>query len=616
MCGIVGYIGRRDPRSVLLEGLAKLEYRGYDSAGIAVHDGEGVHCHRAVGNLQELRRTVEREWECRGAVVTANAVSTVGIAHTRWATHGGVTAENAHPHTDCGGRIHIVLNGIVENHRELRAGLEAAGCRFTSETDAEPIAHLVEHQLNLGLDLRDAVRRASAELVGHYAIVVLDRDCPSQLIAVRRECPLVLGLGDGEAFVASSPSAFRAFTARAAVVPDGALASLDCDGVRLIEASSGTPCLLVEERITWQPADAEKGDFSTFTRKEIYEQPAMVAQTLRHALDAGQPTDPARTLARAGRIVIVACGTSYHAGLLGSHFLRAWAGMPATAEIASEWRYSEPMLDPADIVLGISQSGETRDTLAALQLARDRGAATAAITNVEGSQICREAGTVLLTRAGPEIGVAATKTFSTQAVLLASLAMQLAELRGTIPREQAAALRGDLQALPSLLAETIQRSLFAAEGFARRWADSPFFFYIGRNVGLPIALEGALKMKEISYVPSDAYAAGEMKHGPIALLSAQTPTIAVAVGTPVPEKLVSNISEITARGSRVLAIASDSDMGILEHVEAAVFVPRTDWRLQAILASVPLQLLALHVAERRGLNVDQPRNLAKTVTVE
>jgi len=619
MCGIIGYIGHRQVQEVLLEGLSRLEYRGYDSAGVALHAGGEVVTRRAVGNLGMLREVMRSDRPGSDVVSTATLELTAGIGHTRWATHGGVTERNAHPHTDCDDRVHVVLNGIVENHHDLRARLELDGCSFTSDTDAEPIAHLVERHLVDVDDLHEAVRRAVLELEGHFAIVVLDREHPRMLIAARKECPLVVGLGDGETFVASAAAAFRAYTDRTVVLGDGQMAQITPTGVKLSDAVTSDPRPAMVQRILWLADDVDKGRYSTFMRKEIDDQPTAFGATVdQHTTRRGGFAlgDAEQVLARARRIVVVACGTSYHAGLLGKGLLHAWARVPAAVEIASEWRYSDPTLERGDVVLAISQSGETRDTLAALRLAAERGVPTVALTNVEGSQICDLAEHVMLTHAGPEIGVAATKTFTTQTGLLAVLAARLAELRGAADARTLAAIAAQITSVPVLMAETVKRSAPAAARLGKQWSEAGFFFYIARNLGLPVALEGALKMKEISYVPSDAYAAGEMKHGPIALLSEDTPTIAVATGTPVVDKLASNVAEVKTRGSSVLAIASEDDPRLLEYADEAIYVPALDWRLQPILAVVPLQLLALETAQCRGLNVDQPRNLAKTVTVE
>ncbi len=618
MCGIIGYIGPRQVHDVLLEGLSRLEYRGYDSAGLAVHTGDEVLTERTVGNLAVLRRAMSAGWAAHDAVMTTTVDVAAGIAHTRWATHGGVTEANTHPHTDCDDRIHVVLNGIIENHQELRARLADDGCGFTSETDAEPIAHLIEHHLRAVDDLHEAVRRTVLELEGHFAIVVLDRDEPHALIAARRDCPLVVGLGDGETFLASAAAAFRAYTDRTVILGDGQIARVTPNGVKLSDAKTGAHQPIMVQRILWLADDVDKGRYSTFMRKEIDDQPSAFAATVHNHTENAQFTlgDAESVLATARRIVILACGTSYHAGLLGRQLLHTWARMPATVEVASEWRYSDPHLEAGDVVLAISQSGETRDTLAALRLAAERGVPTVALTNVDGSQICELADRVLLTHAGPEIGVAATKTFTTQAGLLAVLALRLAALRGALDQRSVRVLSSQLASIPVLMAETIARSEPATARLGRRWADAGFFFYIARNLGVPVAREGALKMKEISYVPSDAYAAGEMKHGPIALLSRDTPTIAVATGTPVVDKLASNVAEVKTRGAQVLVIASEDDSRLVEYADEAIYVPALDWRLQPILSIVPLQLLALATAECRGLNVDQPRNLAKTVTVE
>ena len=614
MCGIIGYVGHRQAQDVLLDGLSRLEYRGYDSAGLAVHTGGAVLTRRAVGNLAMLRRSLEEGWG------TVEIDATVGIAHTRWASHGGVTEANAHPHSDCEGRIHVVLNGIVENHRRLRDELELAGCSFASQTDAEPIAHLVERHLrDVEDDLYEAVRRTALELDGHYAIVVLDREQPGMLVAARKECPLVIGLGEEETFVASAALAFRSFTDRTVVVGDDQVAVVTAAGVTLSDTMTAVELPVTVQRVGWLADDVDKGGYATFMRKEIDDQPAGFAATLDgHPTESGRFTlgDAEPLLAEARRIIMVGCGTSYHAGLLGRHLLHGWARMPAAVEIASEWRYAEPAVEAGDVVVAISQSGETRDTLAAMRLATELGAPTVAVTNVEGSQICEQADAVLLTHAGPEIGVAATKTFTTQAGLLAVVAARLAAARRTLDPFALRDIGKQLRAIPELMTETVARAEPIAAGLGHDWSQAGFFFYIARNLGLPVALEGALKMKEISYVPSDAYAAGEMKHGPIALLSAETPTIAVAVGTPVIDKLASNVAEVKTRGSSVLAVASEDDPRITEYADETIFVPALDWRLQPILAVLPLQLLALETAECRGLNVDQPRNLAKTVTVE
>ena len=617
MCGIIGYIGHRHCREVLITGLRRLEYRGYDSAGIAWREDERIECVRAVGNLDSLDAALSAHSSRRGsatAVQTATAAS--GIGHTRWATHGGVTERNAHPHADASGRIRIVLNGIIENYLELRERLAAAGIECTSDTDAEVVAHLVSQHYDG--DLADAVRMSLEQLTGHYALVAMCEEEPDTLVGVRRECPLVVGLGDGEQFIASSISAFLTHTREVAVLHDGQIAVLRPHEVTVFDLD-GLPHRPASTVVDWDEDRCEKDGYETFMLKEIHEQGSAIAATLsswRQNIAAVNGLLSDERLRRLRRIIVVACGTSYHAGLAGRQAIERWARIPVDVEIASEFRYGEPIVGPETLVLGITQSGETADTLAAMRLARAHGATVLAVTNVPGSQATREADASLLTRAGIEIGVAATKTFVAQVVLLYALALHLANVTAA----QSAASIDDLQAKLDLLPEQIDGVVGSVnEGIrelAERLAWSPFFLYLGRRSGLPVALEGALKLKEISYVPTDAYAAGEMKHGPIALLSPETPVVCVATELSVLPKLLSNLSEVRARGARVLAIASEGCKEIAEHAEHIVYVPRTDPLLQVVLGIVPLQLFAYHLARARALNVDQPRNLAKTVTVE
>jgi glutamine---fructose-6-phosphate transaminase (isomerizing) len=623
MCGIVGYVGGRPVRDLLLDGLRKLEYRGYDSAGISVIADGQIDAVRAVGNLSALEAKLDLDRSragTGGVVALAPRPATTGIGHTRWATHGRVSEENAHPHFDNRDRIHVVVNGIVENYMTLKARLSAAGSRFTSETDAEVIAHLIaEHYAG---DLAEAVRLAFAELEGHYAFVALSLDEPDVLVGARKECPLIIGRGEGEQFVASAVPAFLAHTRRIQYLENGELVILRRDGVTILTAAGVEVTREVEE-VEWDQETAEKGGYDTFMLKEIHEQADAVADTLFDRTARGYGVDldeegalDESILAGVGRIVVVACGTAYHAGLIGRYALEEWARMPVEMDIASEYRYRNPVVGPGDLVIGISQSGETADTLAAMRLARERGATVLAITNTRGSQATREADGVLYTRAGLEIGVAATKTFVCQVAVMYLLALRLAELRGTLPADRVAELVGELKRLPRSLDKMIESAELAAQAIAERCWKADFFFYIGRHVGLPVALEGALKLKEISYISTDAYAAGEMKHGPIALLDEATPVVCVATRSPVLDKLVSNIQEARARGAHVIAITTDGDGDVDPHVDASIPVPATDWMLQPILAVVPLQLLAYAIARKRGLNVDQPRNLAKTVTVE
>ena len=624
MCGIVGYVGPRTARPLLLAGLEKLEYRGYDSAGISVLAGDRIEAVRAVGNLSALRAVLgERDEGAGTAVALADppeTASRTGIGHTRWATHGRVSEENAHPHFDNSDRVHIVVNGIVENYLALKQELEADGARFTSETDAEVIAHLVARHMEVGLI--EAVRRAYAELSGHYAFVAMSADEPDLLVGARKECPLIVGRGDGEQFIASAIPAFLRETRRVQYIEDDELVILRPDGVEFL-AADGTPRPREIVEIDWDTETAEKQGYETFMLKEIHEQADAVAETIgeraahEDRIDLGElGTIDDELLRGIRRVVVVACGTSYHAGLIGRYAIEEWARVPVEVDIASEYRYRNPVVGPGDLVVGISQSGETADTLAAMRTARSRGASVLAITNIMGSQATREADGVLLTRAGLEIGVAATKTFVSQVAAMYLIALHLAELRGAIEPDALREAIAELKRLPHLISELLESVDEPLERIVQDVHAAPFFLYLGRHVGLPVALEGALKLKEISYIATDAYAAGEMKHGPIALLDQQTPVVVVATQSPVLEKVASNIQEVRARGARVIAVATAGDATIDMHADDVIRVPRTHWMLAPLLAVIPLQLLAYKIARARGLNVDQPRNLAKTVTVE
>jgi glucosamine--fructose-6-phosphate aminotransferase (isomerizing) len=619
MCGIVGYVGGRPCRELLLEGLEKLEYRGYDSAGVSILEDGRIDSVRAVGNLSFLREAVEaRATGENGGLATATQELNTGIGHTRWATHGRVTEENAHPHFDTAGRVHIVLNGIVENHVQLRDRLAADGAQFTSETDAEVVAHLISSHYEG--DLVAAVRGALAELRGHYAFVAMAADQPGLLVGTRHECPLIVGVGEEEQFIASAIPAFLRETRRTLVLNDDEIAVVKPAGVEILDPN-GKPVERAPEQVDWDEEAAEKGGYETFMLKEIHEQADAVAETIADRLatdevslgDIGLSDDELRTLKR---ITIVACGTSYHAGLVGRYAIEEWARVPVDMDIASEYRYRNPVVGEGDLVIGISQSGETLDTLAAMRLASSRGAKVLAITNIMGSQATRDADGVLFTRAGIEIGVAATKTFVAQVAAMYLLGLKLAQLRGTLPEEKIASLADELRRLPHLIDETVSSVDPVTARIAEHWKDAGFFLYLGRHIGLPVCLEGALKLKEISYIPTDAYAAGEMKHGPIALLDERTPVVCVATDAPVLDKVLSNIAEVRVRGAHVIAVATEGSTEAEDAAEEVVFVPRTDWLLQPILAVIPLQLLAYRIARARGLNVDQPRNLAKTVTVE
>jgi glucosamine--fructose-6-phosphate aminotransferase (isomerizing) len=608
VCGIIGYVGERPCKDLLLRGLQRLEYRGYDSAGIALREPDGLEYVRAVGNLEKLKL----------AAAENDSQSPHGLGHTRWATHGGVTERNAHPLTGCDDRrLAVVLNGIVENYRELKERLVAAGHEFTSETDAEVVAHLIE-QHDDG-DLAAAVRAVYPQLEGHFTFVALHRDHPDLLVGVRCETPLVVGIGEGEMFLASNAAAFLDET-RLVQFPDGGdIVTVTPEGATFTRPDGS----LVRHQpleLDWDMETAEKGGYETFMLKEIYEQPEAVRETIgdraRHGrlvLDGLGMSDEALRDLR--RIVIVACGTAYHAGVVGRYAIEEWARIPVEHDIASEWVYRNPVIDPGTLVIGISQSGETRDTVNALMLARERGAHTVAITNMMGSQITREVDSVLYTRCGLEMAVASTKTFTAQVSLLFLVALKLAEIRSTLPPDELEFIVDAAFDLPQRM-RTFLDGDHPIEEIAERYHDRPFFLYLGRHIGLPVALEGALKLKEISYIPTEAYSAGEMKHGPIALLDEDTPVVVVATRIHVYDKIVSNIQEVRARGAHVIAIATDGNEDIQHHADDVIFVPEAPAFLQAALAVLPLQLLAYRIARRRGLNVDQPRNLAKTVTVE
>ncbi len=608
MCGIIGYVGSRECKPLLLHGLERLEYRGYDSAGIALLEGSGLEYVRAVGPLDNLK---ERAGGTRSAATT-------GLGHTRWATHGGVTEQNAHPLAGCEPeRISVVLNGIVENFRELRESLTADGHTFTSETDAETVTHLVEKHYDG--DLVEATRAAFAELEGHFAFVVIHRGHPGLLVAGRHQVPLVVGVGEGEMFLGSNAAAFLRETRTVQFPGDGEIVAVTVDGAEFLSVS-GDPIEHELVELDWDDEGAEKAGFETFMLKEIHEQPEAVAETIgdrvRHGtlvLEGLGMTD--EEIKKLRRIVMVACGTAYHACVVGRYVIEEWARVPVEFDIASEWIYRNPVIGEHDLVIGITQSGETRDTIEALKLARENGARTVAITNMMGSQVTREVDSVLYTRAGLEMGVAATKTFTAQVALLYLVALKLAQIRDTLPPGEIEFILDFVYKLPRKIAAFLDGD-HPIEEVARRYHDAHFFLYLGRHIGLPVALEGALKLKEISYIPTEAYSAGEMKHGPIALLDEETPVVVVATNIHLYDKIVSNIQEVRARGAHVIAIATDGNEDIQHHADDVIYVPKTPAFLQVVLAILPLQLLAYRIARLRGLNVDQPRNLAKTVTVE
>jgi glucosamine--fructose-6-phosphate aminotransferase (isomerizing) len=594
---------------LLLDGLERLEYRGYDSAGIALRENGALEYVRAVGNLQFLK----------DAAGPNHSNSNHGLGHTRWATHGAVNEQNAHPLTGCDdAKLAIVLNGIVENYRELKEGLVAEGHRFSSETDAEVVVHLIEQSYDG--DLLEAVRTVHRKLEGHFAFVVIHHDHPDMLVGVRRQCPLVVGVGDGEMFLASSIAAFLRETRQVQLIEDDEVVLVTPEGARFFTADGEVEHKEIEP-IDWDDESAVKGGYETFMLKEIYEQPEAVRETIGDRARRGKLVLDGIGLneleiQNLRRIVIVACGTAYHAAVVGRYIIEEWARVPVEPDIASEWRYRNPVLSKDTLVIGITQSGETADTIAAMQLARKQGARTLAITNQLGTQVTREVDAVLYTRAGLEIGVAATKTFTAQVALLSLIALKLAQIRRTMPPDEIEFILQALYDLPEKMEQFLDGD-HPIEEIAQRHYNKPFFLYLGRHIGLPVALEGALKLKEISYIPTEAYSAGEMKHGPIALLDSETPVVCIATDQKVVyEKVVSNIQEVRARGAQVIAIATDGNEDIQHHADDVIYVPRTPAFLQAILAVLPLQLLAYRIARLRGLNVDQPRNLAKTVTVE
>jgi glucosamine--fructose-6-phosphate aminotransferase (isomerizing) len=609
VCGIIGYVGARPCKPLILKGLQRLEYRGYDSAGIALLDSGSFDIVRSVGNLSHL---LARCGDGESPAVT-------GVGHTRWATHGRVTEVNAHPHTDSSGRVAVVMNGIIENYAKLRDELRASGAIFASDTDTEVLPHLIAREYRG--DLAEAVRAAVTRLQGHYAFVAMHADEPGRLVGARKECPLVVGVGDGERFLASALPAFLAETRDVILIESGEVVSIDSGGTTVWNGAG--PIARESQHMDMDVDAAEKGGYETFMLKEIHEQPDALHDTIGDRLgedgsvdlDGLGLDDP--TLARVERIQIVACGTSYHAGLVGRYLLEDWARIPVHAEVASEYRYRTCLAGPGDLVLGITQSGETADTLAAMRVARERGAHVVAVTNIMGSQATRDADGTLMTRAGLEIGVAATKTHTAQIMALALLALKLGRLKWALTDAGTRDLADELRRLPHEI-EAYMGSGAPAEvaAVAQRYADKPFFLYLGRHVGVPVCFEGALKLKEITYIPTEAYPAGEMKHGPIALLDEGSPVVVVATDGHVLDKVISNIQEVRARGAKVIAVATEGNMDIAQHADEILWSPRVPALLSPVTAIVPLQLFAYEIAKAKGLNVDQPRNLAKTVTVE
>jgi glucosamine--fructose-6-phosphate aminotransferase (isomerizing) len=608
MCGIVGYVGPRKAVPVLMEGLKRLEYRGYDSAGIAVIVGGQLIVRKAAGKIATLESQLGKDLE--GA--------TTGMAHTRWATHGAPTSKNAHPHGDCAGNIAVAHNGIIENHNSLRQMLLSKGHRFVSDTDTEVLAHLIE-QFYQG-SLEQAVAAALREVEGAYGIVVLSAKEPNTMVAARSGSPLLIGVGNGENFVASDPSAVLAYTRSVVYLDEGNLAVVTPSGYQ-VKDRHAVPLSKAVSQIDWDLATIERGGFAHFMLKEICEQPESIRNTLRGRLLEEEGTSRLHglnltddDLLKVNRVVLTACGTSWHAALVGEYMLEELARLPAEVEYASEFRYRNPLVDEHTLVIVISQSGETADTLAALREAKRRGARTLGIVNVVGSSIAREVDGGIFLHAGPEIGVASTKAFTSQIAALALFTLHLGRLRSLSilqGREIVRALRKLPEQLEAVLAK---RPLI--EELAERYTRASNVLYLGRGYNFPVALEGALKLKEISYIHAEGYPAAEMKHGPIALIDELMPVVFVAPRDAVHAKIVSNIEEVRARGGRVIAVVTEGDAEITALVDHAIPIPETLDMLTPILTSVPLQLLAYHVAVRRGCNVDQPRNLAKSVTVE
>ncbi len=612
MCGIVGYTGTKEANAILIEGLKKLEYRGYDSAGVALqHDGKIV-IYKAAGSVADLEKTLARY----------NTGATVGIGHTRWATHGRPTDENAHPHSSCCEEIAIVHNGIIENHQVLRQWLsEEAGHSFRSETDTEVLVHLIEEYYEG--DLLQALRKAVDKVEGSYALVAVSSREPGRLVCVRRDSPLIIGLCESENLVASDIPALLTHTRKTKILEDGEFASVTSEGVEIFDAEGK---MLDKEilEITWDVEAAEKGGFDHFMLKEIMEQPVAIKETLRQRIDTvsgkvnlSELGFTAQELTRLEKIHIIACGTAYHAGLLGKAVIEKLTRIPVEVDVASEFRYREPILTENQLAIVISQSGETADTLAALRQARQKGLKVLAITNVVGSSVSREADEVLYTWAGPEIAVASTKAYLTQLIALYLLALYLGDERGSIAPDIAAELVSGLKAMPGHLTTILaEDSLARLRSYCSHLSQWESAFFVGRNLDYPVAMEGALKLKEISYIHAEAYAAGELKHGPLALIVEGIPVIALVTQKAVFDKTLSNIQEVNARGGAVFAITQEGFDEVARQVESVFYLPRVNDILAPVLSAVPTQLIAYYTALVRGSSVDKPRNLAKSVTVE
>lgn len=609
MCGIVGYVGPRPVLDVIVPGLERLEYRGYDSAGVAIrHDG-GIDVIKRIGRMSELSAALEHP----------APPGAIGVGHTRWATHGVPNQRNAHPHSDCSGQVAVVHNGIIENWSELKTGLIARGHTFTSDTDTEVVAHLLEEMADR--PLAEGVRAVMRQAEGALALAVLRADEPGLIVGARRGSPLVVGRGDGENFLASDIPAFLAHTRRMVILVDDTVVEVRPDSVMVTDLD-GVPVTAEERNIEWSLEAAEKGGFDTFMLKEIHEQPQAIADTLRGRVDAtGRITLdelqlPDKILRMVDKVFVVACGTSFHAAMMAKYAIERWTRLPVEIDIASEFRYRDPVLDDRSLVIGISQSGETLDTLAAVRYAQTQGATVIGVSNVVDSALARDADAALYTRSGPEIGVAATKTFTTQLVAMQLLGLYLAQQRGTIDGATLATMVDGLHRLPDQVREVLELESEVAE-MTKRWPDVRDYFFLGRSGDFPVAMEGALKLKEIAYVRAEGYAAGEMKHGPIALIEEGVVVVGVATDTKIRAKTLSNMQEMKARGGTIVMVVEQGDEGAAAEVaDYVIAVPPGPDLICTVTAVVPLQLLAYHIATARGLDVDKPRNLAKTVTVE
>ncbi len=611
MCGIVGYIGRgQDAQQVILDALRRLEYRGYDSAGVAIFENGKISIRRAVGKLANLESAL-RDRPISGRV---------GVGHTRWATHGKPSERNAHPHK--AGSVVVVHNGIMENYRELRSELEANGHTIASDTDTELIAHLIDARLRAGIDLVTAVREACARVVGSYAFGVLSETDPEHIVVAKHGgSPIVLGLGEKQNYIASDIPAILPYTRQMLFLEDGEFAVVSEDAVHVLDRD-GRPIEREARAIQWDPVSAEKGGYDRFMQKEIFEQPRAITDTIgTRVIEAegdldlnGIDLSPSR-VAALERIALVACGTAWHACLVGKYMIEQLAGIPCDVDLASEFRYRSPILGERVLVIPVSQSGETADTLAALREGRRQGSRVLSVCNVRDATIARESHDVLYTHAGPEIGVASTKAFTTQVVALYMLAIKLAAAKGRLTPEARRERLADLMRLPRLV-ERVLKLDADVHAIAQKYLHASDFLYLGRGVMVPIAFEGALKLKEISYIHAEAYAAGEMKHGPIALIDEKMPVVVIATKCPTYDKVISNLEQVRARDGMVIAVASEGDDAIASKANDVIYVPDLGEYLTAVLVTVPLQLLAYHVAVLKGTDVDQPRNLAKSVTVE